>query len=250
MHLQRVVLTLVAGAASIAAGDATAQVMSKVLSSAPYFRVEAGYAWGTNADLRDQSAAGVICGNAACTVPGKLNEIGNSAVVGAAIGYRVQPRIRAELAVGHRGGFELDDADAHSPPTSFKGDIRSWNVMLNGYYDFDAAGPWKPFISAGIGYARNKVSSITATNPGAGTGNLANFVLNGDTEGGFAWSLGVGASYAYSNRMSLELAYRYVDLGNIKVPAQTVNFVGFGPQSYGGAKGDLTAHEVVLGLRF
>jgi opacity protein-like surface antigen len=251
MQTRHLVLALIAGAALNAAGAASAQVMSKALSAGPYFRVEAGYAWGRDAELRDEnSSLGVICGNAACSVPGKLNDIGNSSVFGAAIGYRVHPKIRAELALGYRPGFELDDADAHAPPTSFKADIRSLNVMLNGYYDFDAAGPWKPFVSAGVGYARNKLKTIAATNPGAGTANLANFSMAGDTEGSFAWSLGVGASYAYTNRVSLELAYRYVDLGNIKVPPQTINFIGFGPSQYGGAKGDLSAHEVVLGLRF
>jgi opacity protein-like surface antigen len=249
MRSRKLVLALIAGAALAVAEGASAQMMSQSLSS-PYFRVEAGYAFARDAELRDNGGSGIICGNANCSAPGQLNDVGNSAMIGAAVGYRVHPKVRAELAAGYRGGFELDDADAHSPPTSFKGDIRSWNVMLNAYYDFEAAGPWKPFVSAGVGYAKNKLRTISATNPGAGTGNLANFSLSGDTEGGFAWSLGVGAAYAYTNRLTLDVAYRYVDLGNIKVPAQTINFIGFGPSPYGGAKGDLAMHELVVGLRF
>ena len=248
MQLQYVVPALVGGLALGVAEGTSAQVMSKTLS-APYFRVEVGYAWGTDADLRD-NGLGLICGNPPCNAQGTLNDTGNSYVLGAAIGYRVHPKVRAELALGYRGGFELDDADAHVPPTSFRGDIRSLSVMLNGYYDFDAAGPWKPFLSAGLGYARNKLRTVSATNPGAGTGNLANFSLAGDTEDSFAWSVGFGASYSYGNSVTLEIAYRYVDLGNIKIPAQTVNFIGFGPQAYGGAKGDLASHEVTIGLRF
>ena len=55
------------------------------------------------------------------------------------------------------------------PPTAFKGEIRSWNAMLNGYYDFELGGPWKPYVTAGIGVARNEVKTINATNPAAAT---------------------------------------------------------------------------------
>jgi opacity protein-like surface antigen len=248
MQSQFIAGALSAGLALATVEGTSAQVMSNVLSST-YFRVEAGYALGADADVRE-NGPGLICGNPACNTTGSLNDVGNSYVLGAAIGYRVHPKIRTELAVGYRGGFQLDDADAHVPPTSFKGDIRSWTLMLNGYYDFGAAGPWKPFLSAGLGYARNELRTVSATNAGAGTGNLANFSLAGDTESGFAWSVGAGASYSYGNKVTLEVAYRYVDLGNIRIPAQTVSLPGFGAQSYGGAKGDLSSHEFLVGLRF
>jgi opacity protein-like surface antigen len=224
-------------------------------SSPLYLRAEVGYAWSKDADLRDDATTPgsfLICGNAPCTTPGTLNDIGDSYVLGAGVGYRVTPNIRGELAVGYRGGFELDEADAVAPtPTTFTGKIRSWTAMLNGYYDFSAAGPWKPYVTGGIGVARNKVKTISATNPSAATlpALFSNYQLVGDSDTSFAWTIGAGVGYAVGPKVTLELGYRYVDLGDLKVPSQTVSF-NTGPVSYPGAKGELRTHEITLGFRF
>jgi opacity protein-like surface antigen len=49
--------------------------------------------------------------------------------------------------------------------------------------------------------------------------------------------------------MTLEFGYRYVDLGELKIPAQTVIF-NPGPVEYAGAKGELKSHELTIGFRF
>jgi opacity protein-like surface antigen len=219
-----------------------------------YLRADIGYAWSKDAKIRDVGSAPgsfLFCGNAACSAPGALNDIGDSYVIGAGVGYRVNPNIRTELALAYRGGFDLDQADAGAPPTTFRGKIQNWTAMLNGYYDFEVGGPWKPYVTAGVGVARNKVKTISATNPASATlpALFSNFQLAGDTDTSFAWTLGAGVGYAVAPRLTLELGYRYADLGDLKVPAQTVNF-NPGPVSYAGAQGELKSHEITLGFRF
>jgi opacity protein-like surface antigen len=243
--------------AMLNAGLATAVSAGAFAQGAPspfYLRAEVGYSWSKDADIRDAGSTPgsfLFCGNGPCSAPGPLNDIGDSYVIGAGVGYRVAPNIRTELALAYRGDFDLDQSDAGAPPTTFRGKIRSWSLMLNGYYDFEVGGPWKPYVAAGLGVARNEVKTISATNPAAATlpALFSNFQLEGDTDTGFAWTLGAGVGYAVTPRMTLELGYRFVDLGDLKIPSQTVLF-NTGPQSYPGAKGELKSHEVTLGFRF
>jgi opacity protein-like surface antigen len=249
MNRSAFVAMLAAGLTSAVSDSAFAQATSSPL----YLRADVGYAWSRDADIRDNASTPgsfFICGNGACDTPGALNDIGDSYVLGAGVGYRVTPNIRTELALAYRGGFELDEPDAGAPPTTFKGGIRSWSAMLHGYYDFDVGGPWKPYVMAGIGVARNKVKTIDATNPAAATlpALFSNFPLTGSSDTNFAWTLGAGVGYAVG-RGTLELGYRYVDLGDLKIPAQTVTF-NPGPVPYPGAKGELQSHEITLGFRF
>jgi opacity protein-like surface antigen len=250
MKRSAVVALLAAGFTSAVSGGAFAQGTSSPL----YLRADVGYAWARDAKIRDNvSFVGgfLICGNGPCDTPGTLNDIGDSYVLGAGVGYRVSPNIRTELALAYRGGFELDEPDAGAPPTTFRGRIRSLSAMLQGYYDFDVGGPLKPYVGAGVGVARNKVKTISATNPASATlpALFSNFQLAGDSDTSFAWFLGAGVGYAVSSGLTLELGYRYVDLGDLKIPAQTVSF-NPGPVSYDGAKGQLKTHEVTLGFRF
>ena len=213
----------------------------------PYFRAEIGHSWSRDAEIRDNNFATlpVICGNPLCTGPGSLDDVGDSWVFGAGVGYRVNPNIRAELALGYRRGFELDDTDAQAPPSTFRGEIRNWTLMLNGYYDIDFGQPWKPYVGAGIGYARNELRTIAVTNP-----TLPGLVVpvTGGTDSGLAWSLGVGVGYTLPNRMTLDIGYRYVDLGDLEISAQPVSLPGMAAAPYAGAEGKLRAHELVLEL--
>jgi opacity protein-like surface antigen len=237
---------LAASLTSAVSVNATAQGMPSPL----YLRADVGYAWAKDAKIRDNGSR-LICETSLCNTPGTLNEIGDSYVLGAGVGYRVSPNIRTELALAYRGGFELDQADAAAPPTTFKGRIRSLSVMLNGYYDFDVGSPFKPYVAAGIGVARNKVKTISATNPAAATlpTFFSDYQLVGTSDTSFAWFLGAGVGYAVGSGLTLELGYRYVDLGDLKIPAQTVS-LNSGPFPYDGAKGQLKTHEVTLGFRF
>jgi opacity protein-like surface antigen len=247
MKTKIVVSMLLTGASLATTGVALA---AQGPTPGPYFRAEIGHSWSRDAEIRDNNFATVpvICGNVLCTVPGRLDDIGDSWVFGAGVGYRVNPNIRAELALGYRSGFELDQSDPQAPPSTFRGEIRNWNVMLNGYYDIDFGQPWKPYVGAGIGYARNKLRTITVTNP-----SVPGVVvpIAGDTDSGLAWSLGVGVGYALPNGMTLDVGYRYIDLGDLKVPALPVSVPSIGPAApYAGAEGKLRAHELVLSLRF
>jgi opacity protein-like surface antigen len=105
-----------------------------------YFRFDAGYSMSTGADLKDADFAnsGIICGDAACASPGKLNDVGGGLVLGLGIGYRFSESLRGDITFGYRFS-RLNDTDASAPATRFKADVSSLTAMANGYYDFGSS---------------------------------------------------------------------------------------------------------------
>jgi opacity protein-like surface antigen len=214
--------------------------------------VDTGYAWAADAQLKDKNSSsfGYICGAPIATgclnPPGQLNDIGQSWIAGAGVGYRFTQRLRADVTFSYRGGFELDDSD--QAPSSYAADITSYNAMLNGYVDFPLE-RWPrvvPYIGAGIGYANNKTDDITNWNlpplpPGVST-------LPGGSSSNLAWQISVGASIALTPKITLDVGYRYLDSGKIETNAG--NVTGFWAQPYDGATGYLHTHELQVGLRF
>ncbi|OOY21056.1 hypothetical protein BMI86_00210 [Thioclava sp. DLFJ5-1] len=94
-------------------------------------------------------------------------------------------------------------------------------VMGNLYYSpFEQMGVnsrLHPFVVAGLGYANNKVSDWTRTNPASDTENRT---FSGDTHGDFAYSLGIGMAYQLTppgkHPAILEMSYRYYSFGTAK----------------------------------
>ncbi|SDZ49435.1 Opacity protein [Jannaschia faecimaris] len=107
------------------------------------------------------------------------------------------------------------------PHADIQTSVRSTGLMLTGYYSplehrgQDVA--VQPFLSAGIGIARNTMSDWTRTNAAAGTPVRT---FNGDTSTDFAWSLGAGVAFEIARGgdkrpVFVETAYRYFDLGSV-----------------------------------
>ncbi len=243
-------LTAACALSALCAAEADAQ------SRGWYWRVDTGYAWTADADLKDNNPANPVSGSYICggpflsglcnAPPGQLNNIGNGWIAGLGVGYRFTRRFRADVALGYRGGFNLDDVD--QTPSSYAAKITSVNLMVNGYVDFpiERLKSIVPYVGAGVGYARNQIGDITNLNmpplpPGAST-------LPGGTMGGFAWQLSAGVSIDLTRKLVLDVGYRYLDSGKIGTQAGQVTGVFAGP--YDGANGKLRTNELQVGLRF
>lgn len=76
--------------------------------------------------------------------------------------------------------------------------IDTMSMMLNGYYDIRMDSALYPFISLGIGASKLKVDDV-----GAGT----------HRDYKFSWGGGAGIAYDISQNVSVDLGYRFLDLG-------------------------------------
>lgn len=103
--------------------------------------------------------------------------------------------------------------------------FNSQSYMFVVYYDFFPYSWFTPYVDAGLGWSRNKLSLQNNLN---GAGNRIN-------ETSFTWSLGAGISAKITNRWNLDLGYRYYDMGSL--------------DKYNGDT-SVTDQEVYLGLRY
>lgn len=106
-----------------------------------------------------------------------------------------------------------------------EGKFKSHSYMFVVYYDFFPYSWFTPFINAGIGYSRTKLSLYNTT---VDVGHKIK-------ENGLTWSLGAGISAKLTNRWNLDVGYRYYDMGELSV-----------------YNGDTTVdnQEVYVGLRY
>ena len=137
-----------------------------------------------------------------------------------AIGYRYE-HWRAELEYIWR---KKNDKSSDIATQYFK----SQSYMFYVYYDFLPYTWFTPFVNAGVGYTKNKLKSVG--NPNVTT---PSYSINANE---FTWSIGAGISAKITNRLNMDIGYRYYDMGD---GLDTDN-----------GKTEVDAHEVYLGARY
>ena len=117
-----------------------------------------------------------------------------------------------------------------STGASSGGELRTFTLMANAWYDFDMGSSFTPYVGGGIGYADNELTHGLQAN---GTG------------GDFAWQLGAGVNYKIGDKTSVGVGYRYLDAGDIELTM--ASRLGGSPatQSY-----DIENHSVLLNVNF
>lgn len=186
-----------------------------------YARLDLG--WGF---ARDADATGGA-------ITGRLDETGDSPIVGAGIGYRFNPHLRADLTTGYAWGYKLDDTDQGG--RAYSADIDAWTTLLNLYLEYPL-GDWSPYLTAGAGVSRNKTGTVTR-------GGLAS--VGGDTKTAFAWQAGLGVGYAVAPAWTIDLGYRYLDAGGFKSGDQASDGT-----TGSAVSGELRSHVALLSLRY
>jgi opacity protein-like surface antigen len=127
-----------------------------------------------------------------------------------------------------------------------------WTFLLNGYVDLGTWSNFTPFVGAGIGTSRNTISNFgdisACTNSTSCSVNGGSDAF-GDTASkwSFAWALYAGVGYKVTKDVTIELAYRYLDLGDATT-GNVSNFVGDCCATY--QFNHLTSQDLKLGLRF
>lgn len=139
----------------------------------------------------------------------------DSAVFGAAgVGYDLGNGLRAEGETV----FTKNDLDSPSG-----GDATTIGGFANIVYDFQTPGRIKPFVGAGLGLAHVKPD-------GAGVD---------DEDTGLAYQAKAGVSYQINDRLTAEMAYRYMRVNDVKFGAGAT-----------GLESDLDSQTVTVGVRY
>jgi opacity protein-like surface antigen len=180
---------------------------------------------------------------------------------GAAIGlgarlaaaWRLELELEALPAFGWRGeanfprvaGAQPVSADLHSEATW----ALAWWDLAPALGHPDAR--WQPFVGAGIGAARHRLDRVTYRFPGLGPSAVT--VTRGGDATELAWQVGAGIGYRLGERATLELAYRYADLGTVSTEAGSALIVrtrGTFRLDVAPTGADLRIHRLGFGLRW
>lgn len=186
-------------------------------------------------------------------------DFGAGSFAGIGIGYQFNSWLRADLTGEYRfskgfKAFDRIDFDAGgglrgTTNEITHGDYTAGVVMLNGYVDL---GTWMgitPFVGAGVGFAHHMLSGFSdqgittiggVATPGGGS-------IGNASKTSFAWALHAGLGYDVTPNFKVELAYRYMHLGDMRTGAINC-FCG---ATYSPLRiKDLEAHEIKLGMRW
>jgi len=187
----------------------------------------------------------------------------SSPLFGIGIGYQFNNWLRFDMTAEYRGkslfiaqdkfpggngtfSRASNDIDGTFFPgtNEYTADIESWVGLWNAYADLGTYWCFTPYVGAGIGVASISVLGLKDVN----VPNNAVAYGADNTETNFAWAVYGGVAYDVNESVTLDLSYRYTDLGEAKSGTVTA-FDGTG--SYSGLDlGRITSHDLMLGMRW
>ncbi|MEC9344180.1 MAG: outer membrane protein [Pseudomonadota bacterium] len=171
------------------------------------------------------------------------------------VGYQFNEWLRTDFTAQYRGKADFSALDRYvyddginpveEGSNDYSGKKSEWLLMANAFVDLGTYSGITPYVGGGLGASRNTISSFRDVNvPNGG-------VAYGDqhSEWNFAWALHAGLGVQINERLTLDLGYSYLHLGD----AQSGDL-----KTYDGTNdidnpmifNDLTSHDFKFGLRY
>jgi opacity protein-like surface antigen len=231
--MRSVKFLVAAGAASLLSSAALAADMPSIMPAPqPYYApppVQEYGGWYLRGDIGMTNTTGKLFApayNDASTL--SVSQLGHGFTGGTSyglgIGYQFNNWFRGDITGEYRskvsfGGTDFANiAGLGGISDVYSGGYSSWVGLVNAYADLGTWWCLTPFVGAGVGVARNTFSGLedlgSIPSPGVGSVNSASYFANGATKTNLAWALHAGVAYKVNNNFTVELAYRYLDLGS------------------------------------
>jgi opacity protein-like surface antigen len=261
--MRSVKFLIAAGAASLMSSAAFAADMA--IAPPPAYApavVEDFGGWYLRGDIgfsnqRVSRLNNVLDANATTSVQ-NLN-FNTAGIFGLGAGYRFNNWFRMDITGEYRGNSQFFGTDAITFPGGFGTDTyhatkSEWVVLGNAYVDL---GTWwciTPFIGAGVGGARVSINGFTdqgIVTPVPGPGPALASLAFGDnmSRWNFAWALHAGVAYRVTPNFTVELAYRYLDMGN-GLTGDLRAFDGTNNINNPTTFRSITSHDLKIGVRW
>lgn len=169
---------------------------------------------------------------------------------GLGVGYQVNSWVRTDVTGEYRGGttfhgLDLARVGGAQLDDNYTARKSEWLALANVYFDLGTWWSITPFIGAGVGFSHVTMSDfrdIAAINAGGGYAAAA-------SKFNLAWAVHAGLAYRVTPAFTVELAYRYVDLGH-GTTGDIINFDGtnnwVNPMEFK----NLSSHDMKLGVRW
>ena len=231
-----------------------------------YLRGAVGYEKSLAANFSDTHCAstnppalfGCVSGNDGQAI-GAYGDFGSFPLAEAAVGRQFLPWLRADLAVAYRFHMNYDGnanflSVGYNQPVSANAD--SLSGMVNLFVDINGllAGKkfWRfqPYVGGGVGVSYNRIGQMTFLFPENLGAHKISITPSGDRKD-FAFMLAVGTGILLTERLSLDIAYRYFDLGRVETSAGNM-YMDVIPAgiAVNGIESRLRTHGLIAGLRY
>jgi len=171
------------------------------------------------------------------------------------IGYRWNRYLRFDVTGEYRSKAEFNGADVYVDaggagtfPDTYFGKKSEWLALANMYIDLGTWHGITPFVGGGLGAANVRFGAFSDI--GIGTaGDPAIAYAGAHDEWNFAWALYAGLGFDITDAFTVEVAYRYLDLGDGQtgdlVASDGTNLIN-NPMIFN----DITSHDVRVGFRY
>jgi opacity protein-like surface antigen len=179
------------------------------------------------------------------------HDIKSGPLFGGGIGYDTGHYLRFDITGEYRGKSLFLAQDKYpggfgfnAGTNEYTADIESWVGLANAYIDLGTWACITPYIGGGVGFANISVLGLKDVNvPNNGVAYGAD-----STDTNFAWGVYGGLAYDVTPSVTLDLSYRYTNLGDVKSGKVTTYL---GAVAYSGLEiNDITSNDVMLGVRW
>lgn len=235
------------------------------LASDWYTRLALGYEWSRSADFRDVDCLatqppalfGCSRGDDGRRI-GAYGDFGDFPVFEVALGRNVLEWMRMDVSLAYRSSMDYQgnanflSVGANQP---VDGSADTLTAMINLFVELDGLitrdiTPFKPYVGLGAGLSHNRLDAMRFQFP-ENPGRHRLSITPSGSSSDFAFMLAVGTDIALSPSLVLDLAWRYVDLGQIETD-EGVMIMDTIPAGIriDRIKAPLRSHGPTLGLRY
>jgi opacity protein-like surface antigen len=181
---------------------------------------------------------------------------GTAGIFGLGAGYKFNNWFRVDATGEWRGNSNFFGTDHITyvggvGMDTYHATKNEWVVLGNAYVDLGTWWCMTPFIGAGIGGARVAINGFTdqgIANNGAGA--LPGLAFGDNVaKWNFAWAVHAGVAYKVTPNFTVELAYRYLDMGN-GLAGDLRTFDGTNNINNPMTFRSITSHDLKLGVRW
>jgi len=266
--MRSVKFLIAAGAASILSSAAYAADMPSIMPPPPqqYYAppVEDFGGWYLRGDVGMTNSTTKLHVNAYDTLPPgtSLQQLGQGFNGGMSwdvgVGYKFNNWFRADVTGEYRSRVNFTGTDFLMFPNGggplsdvYNGGYKSWVGLVNAYVDLGTWWCLTPFIGAGVGAATIQTTGFQDSGAliRGGVVQGASYFASGASATNFAWAAHAGIAYKVNNNFTVELAYRYLDMGTgIHGAGASFDGSNAGPSSF--QFRDITSQDLRIGVRW
>ena len=177
------------------------------------------------------------------------------------VGYAFNSWLRGDITAEYRNAASLKGSvygqfsafgGTFSDVDNYSANLSSLVFLANAYIDL---GTWfclTPFVGVGAGMAQHRFSGMTDVGYISDGTTGFGYAAADSSEWKFAWALHAGVAYNVTNNFKMELAYRYLNMGDVNtsiINCASSGCVSNGPRAFYTMQ-NFDAQEIKFGMRW